>query len=80
MSLNIILKLNLGTLLLTCYAIPWILVIMIPLLLVVNNLQQYYRYTARQLRRLASISLSPIFAHFSETIQGMRNMYRYYTN
>lgn len=60
-----------GTLIVTCYAIPWILLIVVPLLLVCNNIQEYYRHTARQLRRLSSISFSPVYAHFSETLKGL---------
>ncbi|CAG7725549.1 unnamed protein product [Allacma fusca] len=61
----------LGTLFVTCYALPWILVIVIPMLLVANNIQKYYRHTSRQLRRIASVSLSPVYAHFSETLKGL---------
>ncbi|ODN01206.1 Multidrug resistance-associated protein 7, partial [Orchesella cincta] len=60
-----------GTLVVTCYALPWIIAIVIPLLLVCNNIQEYYRHTARQLRRLGSVSLSPVYAHFSETLKGL---------
>lgn len=60
-----------GTLVVTCYALPWIITIIIPLLLVCNNIQEYYRHTARQLRRLGSVSLSPVYAHFSETLKGL---------
>lgn len=61
----------LGTLFVTCYALPWIITVIIPLLLVCNNIQEYYRHTARQLRRLGSVSLSPVYAHFSETLKGL---------
>lgn len=60
-----------GTLVVTCYALPWIICVIIPLLLVCNNIQEYYRHTARQLRRLGSVSLSPVYAHFSETLKGL---------
>jgi len=33
--------------------------------------QRYYVATAREIRRLDSVSRSPIFAHFSETLNGV---------
>jgi ATP-binding cassette, subfamily C (CFTR/MRP), member 10 len=34
------------------------------------HLQRYYRASSRELKRLDSVSRSPIFAHFSETLDG----------
>lgn len=34
------------------------------------NLQFYYRSTSRELRRLDSVSRSPIYASFTETLDG----------
>ena len=34
-------------------------------------LQHYYRLTSRELKRLSSISLSPIYAHFNESLLGI---------
>jgi ABC-type multidrug transport system fused ATPase/permease subunit len=42
-----------------------------PLLLVYFAITNYYRGVARELKRLDSISRSPVFAHFSETIGGL---------
>ncbi|GFU20326.1 multidrug resistance-associated protein 7 [Nephila pilipes] len=59
-----------GCLIITCYALPWILVPISILMVFYCKLQQYYRFTSRELKRLSSISLSPIYAHFSETLNG----------
>ncbi|GFQ88375.1 multidrug resistance-associated protein 7 [Trichonephila clavata] len=59
-----------GCIIITCYALPWILLPISILLIFYCKLQQYYRFTSRELKRLSSISLSPIYAHFSETLNG----------
>lgn len=50
-------------------ATPFIWVAAVPVFIVFWNIQQMYRKTARELKRLSSIQRSPIFAHFNETIQ-----------
>lgn len=34
-------------------------------------MQYNYRLTSRELKRLSSVTLSPIFGHFNETLQGL---------
>ncbi|GFR60827.1 multidrug resistance-associated protein 7-like [Elysia marginata] len=60
-----------GTLVVTCYGLPWFLVCLIPLGAFYYKIQHYYRHTSRELKRLSSVTLSPIYAHFSETIMGL---------
>ena len=43
----------------------------IPVLFIFWNIQQKYRVTARELKRLTSIARSPIFAHFNETVTSL---------
>lgn len=40
-------------------------------------IQQYYRHTNRELKRLGSIARSPLFAHFSETLSGVSTIRAY---
>ncbi|XP_066282147.1 ATP-binding cassette sub-family C member 10-like [Branchiostoma lanceolatum] len=60
-----------GTIVVTCYGLPWFTVLLLPLAFIYHRIQKYYRHTSRELKRLDSVSLSPIYAHFSETLTGL---------
>ncbi|KAF8788578.1 Multidrug resistance-associated protein 1 like protein [Argiope bruennichi] len=49
---------------------PIFIAIMIPLCVIYVFIQIFYMATSRQVRRLQSISLSPVLSFFSETVQG----------
>lgn len=49
----------------------------IPLGLLYRFYQKYYLATSRELRRLDSVSRSPIFAHFQETLNGVATIRAY---
>ncbi|NXL76832.1 MRP7 protein, partial [Leptocoma aspasia] len=61
----------LGMLVIMTYGLPWIGLVMLPLAVVYFFIQRYYRFTSRELKRLYSITLSPIYTHFSETLSGL---------
>nr|XP_046256958.1 canalicular multispecific organic anion transporter 1 isoform X2 [Scatophagus argus] len=61
----------LGTLFVICLATPFFIIIIIPLALIYYFVQRFYVATSRQLRRLDSVSRSPIYSHFSETVSGL---------
>ncbi|XP_053494146.1 multidrug resistance-associated protein 1 [Ictalurus furcatus] len=51
-------------------ATPFAAVIILPLALLYTFVQSFYVATSCQLRRLESVSRSPIYTHFNETVQG----------
>ncbi|XP_053568742.1 ATP-binding cassette sub-family C member 10 isoform X2 [Bombina bombina] len=61
----------LGMLVMISFGLPWILLVLVPLGLLYYHIQRFYRHTSRELKRLHSITLSPIYNHFSETMTGL---------
>ncbi|RVE41407.1 hypothetical protein evm_013944 [Chilo suppressalis] len=60
-----------GAVVVTLYGLPWLLAAVLPLSLIYYRLQRRYRATSRQLRRLQSTTLSPVYTHFSDTLDGI---------
>ncbi|XP_059215146.1 canalicular multispecific organic anion transporter 1 isoform X2 [Centropristis striata] len=61
----------LGTLFVICLATPLFTILILPLAVVYYFVQRFYVASSRQLRRLDSVSRSPIYSHFSETVSGL---------
>lgn len=61
----------LGCLVVIVAVLPGTIVLIVPTLLLYHRLQGTYRATARETKRLHSITRSPRFAHFKETLQGL---------
>lgn len=61
----------LGTVVVICMATPFFAIMIIPLAVLYFFVQRFYVATSRQLRRLDSVSRSPIYSHFSETVSGL---------
>ncbi|CAH3144489.1 unnamed protein product [Pocillopora meandrina] len=64
----------LASLILPAVMNPWLIFILIPLISVALYLSTYYLKTSRELKRLASISRSPVFSHISETLDGLETI------
>ncbi|XP_033736227.1 multidrug resistance-associated protein 7-like [Pecten maximus] len=60
-----------GTIVMVCYGMPWFIAIIIPVGSIYFRLQERYRHTSREVRRISSLNRSPIFSHFSETVSGL---------
>ncbi|XP_029032393.1 ATP-binding cassette sub-family C member 10 [Osmia bicornis bicornis] len=60
-----------ATIIVTTYGLPWILLVLAPLIPIYHWIQNHYRLTSRELKRLSSTALSPLYAHFNETLHGL---------
>ncbi|KAF9292459.1 Multidrug resistance-associated protein 1 [Mortierella alpina] len=61
----------LGIMFVISYSTPLFLIAVPPLLLVFVLIQDYYVKTSGSLKRLLSVSKSPLYQHFSETLAGV---------
>uniref|UniRef100_A0A8C3KLA4 Canalicular multispecific organic anion transporter 1 n=1 Tax=Calidris pygmaea TaxID=425635 RepID=A0A8C3KLA4_9CHAR len=60
-----------STLLMICLATPFFALVIIPLSIFYYFVLRFYVSTSRQLRRLDSVTRSPIYSHFGETVSGL---------
>ncbi|KAH9518524.1 Multidrug resistance-associated protein 1 [Bulinus truncatus] len=61
---------TISTILVISISTPMFLACIVPLLIFYYFVQRFYVATSRQLKRLESVSRSPIYSHFGETITG----------
>lgn len=47
------------------------MLVLVPLAFILYDVQHRYRPASRDLKRVSSTSLSPIYSHFSETLSGL---------
>lgn len=60
-----------GAVFICLYAMPWLSLVIIPMIPVYLSLQYRYRHASRDIKRLSSNALSPLYSHFTETLKGL---------
>ncbi|KAL3103423.1 hypothetical protein niasHS_002609 [Heterodera schachtii] len=68
---------SLQTLFTIIYATPQFAVVLLPLTCIYGLVLRFYVSTSRQLKRLESVSRSPIYSHFQESVQGASSIRAY---
>ena len=60
-----------GGVLVVCAAVPYIFISLVPLIVFFVRLRAYFINTSREVKRLESLSRSPVFSHLSESLDGV---------
>ena len=63
-----------GTLVIIGVATPYTLLTFVPVFCLFYFVQRYFQETSRELKRLDATTRSPIYAHFSECLNGISNI------
>eukprot|EP00897_Mesotaenium_endlicherianum_P001676 jgi/Mesen1/1536/ME000133S00550 len=67
----------LGTIIVICIVTPIFCAVMVPMMCLYFYIQQIYRRTARELKRLDAVSKSPVYQQFTETLNGLPTIRAY---
>ena len=67
----------LGSVILSIYAIPWMIVPIVPLAFIMAWVRSYFLHSSRSLKRCEAISKSPVFVAFSTNMRGRSTIRAY---
>uniref|UniRef100_A0A1B6CN72 ABC-type glutathione-S-conjugate transporter n=1 Tax=Clastoptera arizonana TaxID=38151 RepID=A0A1B6CN72_9HEMI len=59
------------------FTTPIFIFVIIPVIILNFSIQRFYVKTARQMQRLESVSKSPVYSHFSESLSGVQTLRAY---
>jgi ATP-binding cassette subfamily C (CFTR/MRP) protein 4 len=60
----------LGAVIVACSVNPWVLLAVVPLAVYLVYLRRFYLSSSRELKRLEAVRRSPLYSHFSATLEG----------
>ncbi|KAI3383069.1 hypothetical protein SNEBB_001528 [Seison nebaliae] len=63
-----------GTSIIIIYSFPLISIIIVPLIHIYFNIQRYYRWTSRELKRLCSERITPLYSMMNDINSGMQSL------
>lgn len=66
-----------GTIVVVSYSSQWFIAVIVPIGILYYFIQRFYVATSRQLKRIESVSRSPIYSHFGETVTGASTIRAY---
>uniref|UniRef100_A0A8C5AUE0 Multidrug resistance-associated protein 4 n=1 Tax=Gadus morhua TaxID=8049 RepID=A0A8C5AUE0_GADMO len=71
LPITFVLLLTIGVIVVSAMVVPWILILVVPLLIIFLFLRRYFLQTSRDIKRLEGTTRSPVFSHLSSSLHGL---------